>query len=37
MADSSYIPPMAFATSVALARCADLPGRRLLLLRPARS
>jgi hypothetical protein len=39
MADSSYIPPMAIATTVALAlaRCADLPGRLLLLLRPARS
>jgi hypothetical protein len=35
MSDSSYIPSMAFATSI--ARCADLPGRRLLLLRPARS
>jgi hypothetical protein len=35
MADSSYIPSMAFATPVVLARRADLPGR--LLLRPARS
>jgi hypothetical protein len=37
MADSSYSPAMAFAASLAFARPADLLGRLLLLLRPARS